>query len=375
MGSTNHGTQEITYQYFEEAKAEDFNKRHLDIRPRGIYSGGYLTRVSDVSVTLSTFSAEIGDDAEQVSVQTSTVATLTAATLDSGTISISTPYLILRWNFLSQKNNYVEVHAIATVASALTNDIIIGKCVFSGSTLTGFEYTDRTFLNVQDLFFKVETSTGLYVQLRAGRIHTGSQSIFVPEQLVGPFSVPSAPNSRVDLVYIADTGTPTIQQGTVGVTPVAPSYGGKTVVAEITVVNGVTSIAADKIKDVRAFITKPPIPDNIGIELTSAGLLSLKNSFSSIATNGYIHIPGTTLIIQWGSVVVNINSAVDVNLPKEYPTSHLWATARPESVATHVSINENASTGAVPLSTTKIRVRNGSGTGPARTMYWFSLGH
>jgi hypothetical protein len=261
MGATNHGTQEITYEYFENATAEEFNKRNLGIRPRGIYSGGYLTRVSDVEVTLSLLSAEIGDNNEQISVQTTTAATLNVSTLDAGGIAPATPYLVLRWGFLTQKNNYVEVHALASLASVLDNDVVIGKCVFSGATLTGFDYTDRTFFNVQDLFLKVETSSGLFVQLRAGRVQNVDQFIFIPEQTVGPFSVPSSPNSRIDLVYIGTDGVPAILQGTAAVSgsEVAPSYGGRIVVAEVTVVNGVSSITADKIKDVRNFI-----PDKIG---------------------------------------------------------------------------------------------------------------
>jgi len=375
MGTTNHGTQQQTFEYFENATAEEFNKRNLDIRPRGIYSGGYLTRVSDVEVSLSPLSAEIGDGDKQISVQTTTVATLNVSTLDSGSISSSTPYLVLRWGFLAQKDNYVEIHAIASVAAAQDNDIIIGKCNFSGATLTGFDYTDRTFLNVQDLFLKVETSSGLYVQLRAGRIQNGNQSIFIPEQTVGPFVVPAAPNSRIDLVSIATNGTPTISQGNVAVSPVAPSYGGKLVVAEVTVVNGVTSIAADKIKDVRSFITEPAVPDNSTIEINDAGKLALKNIASLISGNGYLRLPDGDLIMQWGSVSVGVNTTVDVNLPLEYPNNHLWAIAKPGYSAAHTAVNENASTGAVPLSKTQIRLRNGSGVGGARTMYWFSLGN
>lgn len=373
---TDHGSQEITYAYFEEARAEDFNKRHLSIRPRGIYSGGYLTRVSDVSVSLSTFSAEIGDDDEQISVKTSTAATLTAGTLDSGTISVSTPYLVFRWNFLSQTTNFVEIHAIASVAAALTNDIIIGKCVFSGSILTSFDYTDRTFLNVQDLFLKVETSTGLYVQLRAGRIHTGSASVFVPEQTVGPFSVPSSPNSRVDLVYIGATGTPAILQGSAAVSgsQVAPDYGGRLVVAEVTVVNGVTSITADKIQDVRSFLTQPSIPDDSTIAVNSSGQLSLKDFATFLGGNGYIELP-EGFIMQWGSISVAGGVTVNVNLSKTYPNNHLWANARPGINLSFTGANENASTGALPLNTSQIQVRNGYGAGGARTMYWLSIGN
>ena len=131
--------------------------------------------------------------------------------------------------------------------------------MFSGATLTGFDYSERTFLTIQDLFFKVEISSGLYVRLRAGRIHTSTGYVFVPDQLVGPFSVPGSPNSRIDLIYIAADGTVTVLQGTQAVSPSAPSYDNKLVVAEITLVNGDVSIPASRIRDVRSFITTKDI--------------------------------------------------------------------------------------------------------------------
>lgn len=254
MGLTNHGNQEMTHEYYEEATAEEFNKRNLAMRPRGIYLGGYLTRVSDSEVSLSTFTAEIGDDNEQISVRTSTTATLKAATLDGGTISSGTPFLVLRWNFVEEQANYVEIHAIASAAAALSNDIIIGKCNFSGSTLVDFDYTDRTFVNVTDIVLRVEENSGLYVWIRAGRVHNGSQNIIVPEQQIGPFNVPSSPNSRIDLIYIDTDGTVKISQGTAAVSPTVPNYEGKKVVAEVRIVNGDTSIPASRITDVRSFV-------------------------------------------------------------------------------------------------------------------------
>ena len=275
MGLKNHGTQTITYQYYIEGTGANFGKRILDIVPPGIYSGGYLTRVSDSVITLSTLIAEIRDTTNQINVRTAAVVTLNSTTLDSGTISSTTSYIVLRWAYAASAINYVEIHAIANVASALDNDIIIGKCNFSGSTLVDFDYEDRTFLNVQDLFLKVETSDGLYVQLRAGRVHTATGYVKVPEQTVGPFVAPSSPNSRVDLVYITAAGAVAMSQGTQALSPTTPDYGGKLVVAEVTVVNGDTSLPADQIVDVRSFITSQIFVDDITIE-KSAGKLQVK---------------------------------------------------------------------------------------------------
>lgn len=261
MGLTNHGNQNISYNFYENLTGLDFNKRHIDIQPRGIYNGGYLAKVSDSEVTLSPFTVEVGDSSVQISSKSSANATLKSATLDSGGISPATPFLVFRWAYAAQQNNYVEVHAIVSVAAAQSNDIIIGKCVFSGVTLDSFDYTDRTFLNVQDVFLRVESTeiTEMYVRVRAGRIQTSSQCVTIAEQKVGPFAVPSSPNSRIDLVYIDTDGTVKIAQGVAAPSPIVPSYDGKLVLAQVRLVNGDTNIASDRITDVRSFITRTSI--------------------------------------------------------------------------------------------------------------------
>jgi len=117
VGTTNHGTQTITFQYFLEATGAEFGKRNLDITPPGIYSGGHLTRITDSEVSLSTFTAEIRDTTNQISVRTATAVTLNAGVLDSGAINSATPYLVLRWGYATTSVNYVEIHAIASTSN------------------------------------------------------------------------------------------------------------------------------------------------------------------------------------------------------------------------------------------------------------------
>lgn len=298
MGATNHGTQTITFQYFLEATGAKFGKRLLDVLPPGTYSGGYLTKVTDSEVSLSALVAEIRDANNQISVRTASAATLNSTTLNSGAISSATPYLVLRWVYAPSSANYVDIHALASTGAALENDIIIGKCLFSGSTLTGFDYTDRTFLNIQNLFFKVEVALGLYVRLRAGRIHTSSGFVVVPDQLVGPFSVPSSPNSRIDLVYVDSSGSIQILQGSQGTSPTAPSYGGKTVLAQVTVVNGDTSIPYNRIVDTRSFITA-------GSSSLYSGGESLTFSNGAVLKQGFNTNVGTTTPVAFNTPFPN----------------------------------------------------------------------
>jgi len=285
VSATDRGSQTIVHQYFEEAVASQWGKRHKDIRPRGIYSGGYLTKVGDSEVTLSPLVVEIGDTTLQISVRTANAYALKTDNLDSGSIAPATPYIVLRWSYVATPGNYMEIRAVASVAAA--NDIIVGKCVFVGSTLTEFDYTDRTFLNVQNLFLKVEPSEAseLYVRVRAGRIQNTTGYVPIADQKVGPFSVPGDPNSRIDLVYVDTDGTVGILPGDASPTPSAPSYGGRLVLAEVKIVHDSASIPASQITDVRSFITNstPVVSGIFGSWAARAN-----NTVYQAATDGFI---------------------------------------------------------------------------------------
>ena len=273
MGQHNHGIQTVTHQYHLEASGVNFGKRLLNILPTGIYSGGYLTKVSNSEVTLSLFVVEIRDSTTQVSVRSAASATLNAANLDSGAISSTTPYLVMRWGYAASALNYLEIHAIASLNDRLQNDLIIGRCVFVGSDLDSFDYSDRSFPSILDKFLRVEAASGLYVRLRGGIVCTSSRRFVVPDQLVGPFTVPASPNSRIDLVYVDTSGSVQIQQGTPAVTPSAPNYGGKLVLAEVLLVNGDISIPWNRITDARSFVNFPSKRDYILIrDVKAAGV-------------------------------------------------------------------------------------------------------
>jgi hypothetical protein len=283
MGTTNHGTQAVSHKYYEEVIANNRNVRLVDIIPRGIYSGGYLEKSGDYECQIPDITVELGDDDVQVRVKTSAVAVINDSTLDSGSISVSTPYIVLRWAYVAVQNNYMEIHAIADVASAQANDIIVGKIIFVSSKVDSFDYSDRTLLNVQNLYLQPRSLGSLYVGLRSGRVHTSTGCVTIQEPSVGPFDVPAYPSNRIDLIYVDDNGVPQILKGTLAVVPVVPSYAGKLVIAEVTVGNGVSSILASKIKDVRAFLTpQSSIPNN---SVTVAKLKRYDSGWFAIGTS------------------------------------------------------------------------------------------
>jgi hypothetical protein len=351
MGATDRGTQTIVHQYFEDAVASQWGKRHKDIRPRGIYSGGYLTRVSDSEVTLSPLVVEIGDNTLQISVRTASAYALKTANLDSGSIAPATPYIVLRWSYVATPANYMEIHAIASVAAAQANDIIVGKCKFTGATLDEvFDYTDRTLLNVQNLFLKVEPSEAseMYVRVRAGRIQNTTGYVPIADQKVGPFGVPGDPNSRIDLVYINTDGTVGILQGTAAVSPSAPSYGGRLVLAEVKIAHEDASIPATGITDVRSFITNStPVVSGI----FGAWASRVNNTVYLAATDGFV-------------IAITPNGATQV-------FGYTDGSNPPTTIRA-----VNYTNGAAPICSITMPVRKGDYwkvTG-ATTVYWIALG-
>ncbi len=270
---TNVGDQTVSIIYHNIANSSVVNKRHKGIRKTGIYAGGYITLVPPLNVSISPLICEVTDGTHQVRIQTAEAVNIAVAS--------GTPYVVLRWVYAGAVSDYMQILAVATPA---TNDLVVGLCSFTGGgILQGKSYSERSNPNVYDLFLKVEPTEDveLRVRIRGGRIQTNSGVIDISDQLSDYFTPPSSPNSKVYLVYLnATTGAVTIDSsGTPAVSPVAPSYNGKLVLAEVTLAYDDTDVTADKIKDVRDFITSPTLPDDIMIEKDADGKLTTKRCF------------------------------------------------------------------------------------------------
>jgi len=263
------GSQIVTIIYNAQALSRTVNTRHQSIRERGIYSGGYLSIVDAANCSLSTLICEISDGTYQVKVETQTAVNLAVA--------VATPYVVLRWAYTgSAANDYMSILAVDEIA---TNDIAVGKCSFTdGGALQGFIYTERTTPSIHDLFLKVEaTATSeLRVRVRKGRIQNGAETIQISDQLSDLFTCPSA-NSKVYLVYVnRATGAITIDSsGTAAATPAAPNYGGKLVLAEVTLASTAVNILQANIEDVRDFTNMCYDTDGTTLSVNTAGKLAL----------------------------------------------------------------------------------------------------
>jgi len=271
------GSQIITLKFFDPVDSFVVNRLAKETRRLGLYSGGYLTSVSDVSVSLSPLICEIGDGTYQVRGETGVAVSVTVAS--------ATPYVVLRWIYTGSASvDYMAFLAVAS-GSILATDVVVGKCVFAGATLTGFDYALRTNPNVMHLFLRAEPlgTPAMRVMVRAGRVNYGTLSVAIPVQQSPLFVAPGS-LSRIDLVQITAAGAVIVTQGTAAASPVAPSYNGLVTVAEVRLSVGQTTIISSSITDVRSFVAT-------GFDLGTSGL---------VPQGGIILWSGTIASIQTG---------------------------------------------------------------------------
>ena len=282
----NIGSQIITLKFFDPVDSYIVNRMAKEVRQLGVYSGGYLTKISDISVSLSTLICEIGDGTYQVRGETQSAVT--------EAVTVATPYVVLRWTYTGSATvDYMDFLAVA-VGDILANDVVVGKCVFAGATLTGFDYTARTNPHVMDLYLKAEVTSpaSMRVIVRSGRVNYGTSSIAVPTQQSPLFVAPGS-LSRIDLVQIDTSGLVIVTQGSVAASPVPPSYAGLVTLAEVTLAAGQTSILATNVLDVRSFVATGSdagggalVPQN-GIIMWSGTIASIQTGWQLCdGTNG-----------------------------------------------------------------------------------------
>jgi hypothetical protein len=199
--ATDIGGQIITYDYAQSATTEDINKQiHKLVRP-GVYDGFNL-------------SIETGDPA-QVRVS-SGVAYVEAANASLGVrvettedvirsdIAPSTSYVIIHFEWYNDPESYAEIKCVES-AEIVEEDIVIGRGVFSGSTLVGFDLDDgvhpRDYIsNYADTLPLGETAT--VVSNPTGGITTSlnGESTDVVEAIQEAF------NRLIDLSGVNDNG-------------------------------------------------------------------------------------------------------------------------------------------------------------------------
>jgi len=254
MGTTNFGNQIITVQFLEPGKSATVNRIAQNIRRIGIHTGVFLTKINDSTVQVGTGRVEILSSNNQLD-GTKRQINVVFRAVQNISLSSAIPFIVLRYTFESNSTHYVDMFALAE-GSIQVNDLVAGKAVFVGSTITGFDYTNRSEPEVFHNYLSVEplSSPGMRTIVRKGRTNYGVENFDVFSQESQLFTPPPS-QARKDLVYVDVDGAVKVSQGAIAAVPEAPSYQNKVVLAEVTLNAGQTQITSASIKDVRNFLS------------------------------------------------------------------------------------------------------------------------
>ena len=232
MGSSGNITSYIDFH--DGINSAPLNQRFINRFPLGIYYGADLGIVSNTSASVSAFDLEITDGTY--------IMKATSSASNNVTVSSTNIWVIARWSYTGSAN---DVPSLLGVSSIATNDLIIGKCVYSGSTLTGFTTGNKTYSPSFNKFLLVEPTNPASMQLkvRAGIVTSNTTYFQIVEQLTSSFTA-AVSNPRYDVVAINASGTVIVITGTENAAPVVPSFANNVPLALVYVTTSTTSLTA-----------------------------------------------------------------------------------------------------------------------------------
>lgn len=127
----------LTFTVGTLGKSKDFGNLNYLLMPVGLYEIPTLTRINDATVEVGTFVAFINDSTNEVGTRIEIDASENVS-VDSTNI-----YIIARHQYVaSLSNDFVLMSTI--LGSITSDDIVLGKCNYSGSTLVDFDTTVQT---------------------------------------------------------------------------------------------------------------------------------------------------------------------------------------------------------------------------------------
>jgi hypothetical protein len=211
MGTTDYGTQILSFDFREEGLSKGFNRLNYGLQPQGVYSGGNFTRVSNTEITVAPILCFFYDDVNKVGVRVET--TVNA----SITVSSSTYYIIGRFSWVDALDNYMDILAVTT---PLATDLIFGKLVFDGATLTTeFDYSTKAWAsscyyysqtglsNDKPFFVTPNEPYNGTVNVSTGKIIIDGVYIYKSTSSSSTIDFPISSNGRTDIIAIDKTGT------------------------------------------------------------------------------------------------------------------------------------------------------------------------
>lgn len=219
----NNSNKSLDYQ--AEGKAKNVNAVLHKVVTPGIVEGGTLTYASASSVTVSNFVAYVQDDTLDITVREESLAAFDV------TVTHDTSWVVLREEWSDTAASYIKIVSCDS-GDILATDVIIGRTIWQGGVLsTDFDYTERQEAitvrldGYKDAFqiTPVNLSTVSYdkkVNVAAGKaIINGKEIVFGGGDTT---DVSDTTDGRIDFVYLDDTGSVGVIEGTDAAVPLEP---------------------------------------------------------------------------------------------------------------------------------------------------------
>ena len=280
--STDYGAQRLSFDYRSDARASVFNKIFYHLLPYGIYSGGNLTRLNNISIVVEPMTVVIpsnNNDSIAVKIDTTEAQVINFASSLAGSCDITKPYVILRFGWTDEEDNFMGIIP-AAYDSILETDIILGKVNFD---LNGTSYIvavhdsfdlsrrqNATLANLDRLKTLLKVSAtepaSNKISISGGTLVTskGKYSVAGGQFPENGISVPSAP--RIDIIGFNTSGRLVYKQGIESAEPQAPLYGNLKVLAEIhlkahqSIINGSDIVVVDDWSVLQGMVAPEDVP-------------------------------------------------------------------------------------------------------------------
>ena len=295
----------LSAEYQDYVDSSVVNRRFRDIRPLGIYSGGYIALESATSIRVKSLVCEINSiylsTLHQVRLET------TSDTLMTALVSTQI-YVVARWQYSPVRGDNDAQILVVSLANIQTYDIVLGVLTWNGggTAIIAVSYYDSTNLVRRDTpecpeqLLKVvpHPSGGRNVMVKYGRAAIGSVLYTVDEQQV-------ACTTAAGFIYVNSAGNLIFEAGA--------SYTGKLVLGAI---NTDAVIIDSSITDMRSFTSLPSSSSNYGSASSITAFDIAKDAGTGADGQGsFYDVSGMSVSVTTtgGPLFVNFNGSVGQN--------------------------------------------------------------
>ena len=167
MSETNVGNQSVYFNFHKALTGDVFNRAQKNTRRPGVLTDMTVTKVTNTSVTVGAGVFAISDGTRTV--------TINKASSHNLVVSNTYSYVVARYSYSEEEIWYADFLAVTTPSS---NDVILAKLIWSGSTLSSVDLsfkTDGNRINDYEIYITANSINSYFKDaIQAGIFGTAS---------------------------------------------------------------------------------------------------------------------------------------------------------------------------------------------------------